>query len=158
MDLAKALTKYYDVTVLAPAAIDAKDKEILEGVKVIRYHYMPIKKWETLCYPGAIVPRIKEKKIRALQVPFLFLSLWLNLLKYRNDFGLTHVHWFIPQGIIQPFAQKNYIITGHGADVTSLNKSFIKVLKKNCLKKARHITVVSERLKQEVMAIINNIE
>ena len=51
--------------------------------------------------------------------------------------------------------QKNYIITGHGADVTSLNKSFIKVLKKNCLKKARHITVVSERLKQEVMDLYN---
>lgn len=71
LDLSKALLEYFDVTVLAPAYPGAKTKEVLEGVKVIRYHYFPIHKWETLCYPGAIVPRIKEKKIRALLVPFL---------------------------------------------------------------------------------------
>ena len=149
LDLAKALLKYFDVTVLAPAALGAKDKEILEGVKVIRYHYLPFHNLETLCYPGAIVPRIKERKIRALQIPFLFFALWWNLFKLRNKFDFTHVHWLIPQGIVQPFANTNYLVTGHGADVTSLNKSIIKVLKNICLKKAKHITVVSERLKQD---------
>ena len=65
LDLCKALKIYFDVTVLVPACPDAKKEEFLEGIKVIRYHYFPIHKWETLCYPGAIVPRIKEKKLRA---------------------------------------------------------------------------------------------
>ena len=59
LDISKALNKYFDVTVLVPACPGAKDKEILEGVKVIRYHYFPIHKFETLCYPGAILQRIK---------------------------------------------------------------------------------------------------
>lgn len=153
LDLAKALKKYYDVTILVPAAIGAKDKEILEGVKVIRYHYLPLHKLETLCYPGAIVPRIKEKKVRVLQVPFLFIALWWNLFKLRNEFDITHVHWLIPQGIVQPFVRSGYLVTGHGADVTSLNKSIIKLLKGLCLRKAKYITVVSERLKQEIIDV-----
>lgn len=151
LDLAKALLKYFDVTVLAPAAVGAKEKEILEGVKVIRYHYLPFHNLETLCYPGAIVPRIKERKIRALQVPFLFFSLWWNLFKLRNRYDFVHAHWLIPQGIVQPFVHSNYIVTGHGADVTSLNKSVIKVLKRLCLENAKHITVVSEKLKLDIM-------
>ena len=61
LDLCKVLNNYFEVTVLAPSCPGAKDMEIVEGVNVIRYHYFPIHKWETLCYPGAIVPRIKEK-------------------------------------------------------------------------------------------------
>lgn len=151
LDYAKAMSNYYDVTVLAPAAVGAKESEDLEGVEVIRYHYLPIHKWETLCYPGAIVPRIKEKKIRALQVPFLFLSLWINLLKLRKKYDFVHAHWLIPQGIVQPFVGADYMVTGHGGDVTSLNKSIVKVLKGRCLKKAKHITVVSEKLKQDIV-------
>ena len=81
LDYCIGLSKYYDVTALVPAAPGASDEENLEGIHVIRYHYFPIHKLETLCYPGAIVPRIKEKKSRALLVPFLFLALFFNLRK-----------------------------------------------------------------------------
>ncbi|WP_304809200.1 MULTISPECIES: glycosyltransferase family 4 protein [Erysipelotrichaceae] len=146
LDLAKELTKYFDVTVAAPAAIGAADSEILEGVKVNRYHYLPIHKWETLAYPGAIVPRIKEKKIRALQVPFLFFGLWKYLIKNLNNFDLVHSHWLIPQGIIQSYFSKPYLLTGHGGDVTGLNKGLIKKLKARTLMNASAITFVSKQL------------
>lgn len=150
LDLSKALLEYYDVTVLAPAYPGAKTKEVLEGVKVIRYHYFPIHKWETLCYPGAIVPRIKEKKIRALLVPFLFICLYFNLIRLSKGFDKIHAHWLIPQGIVQSFINKKYIVTGHGGDVVSLNKGILKKLKIRCLKRAEKITVVSEALKSKV--------
>lgn len=153
LDYAKAMKRYYDVTVLVPAAQGAKSRELLEGVKVVRYHYLPVHKWETLCYPGAIVPRIKEKKIRVLQVPFLFWALWINLVKLSGKFDCVHAHWLIPQGIVQSFVKSNYIVTGHGADVTSLNKGIIKLLKINCLKKAKSITVVSEALRKQIINI-----
>ncbi len=153
LDLAAHMVDEFDVTVLVPASPGAKDKEILEGVNVVRYHYFPIHKWETLCYPGAIVPRIKEKKIRVLLVPFLLLSLWFHLLVMLPKFDIVHAHWLIPQGIVQSFFKKPYIVTGHGGDVTSLNKGILKKLKRRCLKHAKHVTVVSEHLKNIVMEI-----
>ncbi len=156
LDLSKELKRYFDVTVLAPAAPGAKSKEVLEGVKVIRYHYFPIHRYETLCYPGAIVPRIKEKKVRIILVPFLFIALFLNILKLRTHFDLVHAHWLIPQGIVQSFFNIPYIVTGHGGDVTSLNKGIIKKLKIKCLSRAKVVTVVSNALKKEVKYIYPN--
>lgn len=158
LDLAKALGKYYDVTVLAPAAVGAKDKEILEGVEVIRYHYFPVHKWETLCYPGAIVPRIKEKKVRGLLVPFLIVSLWWKLFRLLPQYDIVHAHWLLPQGIVQSFFNKPYLVTGHGGDVTSLNKGIIKKLKNRCLKKASAVTVVSKALENEIENISKEVE
>lgn len=156
LDLSEALTEYFDVTVLVPAAPGAKTKEVMNGVKVIRYHYFPIHKWETLCYPGAIVPRIKEKKIRVLLVPFLFLSLYIHLFRLLPKFDVVHAHWIIPQGIVQSFFKKPYIVTGHGGDVKSLNKGIFRKLKIRCLKRAGYITIVSKHLKNEVQKLYNS--
>lgn len=158
LDLSMHMTDEYDVTVLVPATPGAKDKEDLEGVRVIRYHYFPVHRWETLCYPGAIVPRIKEKKVRVLLVPFLLISLWFHLLKMLPEYDIVHAHWLIPQGIVQSFFKKPYIVTGHGGDVTSLNKGILKKLKVRCLLKAKQVTVVSEHLKEKVQELVPEVE
>ncbi len=158
LDLASHMTDEFDVTALVPAAPGAKNREVLEGVQVIRYHYFPVHKWETLCYPGAIVPRIKEKKMRILLVPFLFISLYFHLWKILPEYDIVHAHWLIPQGIVQSFFKKPYIVTGHGGDVVSLNKGIMRKLKVRCLKKARHVTVVSEYLKGRVQELVPEIE
>ena len=154
LDLCKAMQKFFDITVLVPAAPGARDDDVLEGVRVIRYHYFPVHKIETLCYPGAIVPRIKEKKLRALLVPFLFLGLWNALRKNINNYDIIHVHWLIPQGIVQSFFDKPYVITGHGGDVCSLNKGLVRRLKIRCLKKAEAVTVVSDHLQKRIQDLV----
>lgn len=158
LDLCKYLAEWFDVTALVPYAPGAEEKEILEGVTVIRYHYFPIHKWETLCYPGAIVPRIKEKKIRLLLVPFLFLALYFQLLKRLKTYDVVHAHWLIPQGIVQSFFKKPYLVTGHGGDVTSLNKGIFRQLKVRCLKRAKYVTVVSEHLKKKVQELVPDLQ
>lgn len=158
LDLCKYMSEWFDVTVLVPGAPGAKEEEVLEGVKVIRYHYFPVHKWETLCYPGAIVPRIKEKKIRILLVPFLFFALYFQLLKRLKNYDMVHAHWLIPQGIVQSFFKKPYIVTGHGGDVTSLNKGIFRQLKIRCLKKAEYVTVVSEYLKKKVQELVPDLQ
>lgn len=158
LDLVSHMTNQFQVTVLVPAAPGAKDREILEGVEVIRYHYFPIHKWETLCYPGAIVPRIKQKKIRILLVPFLFLSLFFHLWRMLPNYDIVHAHWVIPQGIVQSFFEKPYIVTGHGGDVTSLNKGIFRRLKIKCLKRAKYVTVVSEHLKNKIQELVLEIQ
>lgn len=153
LDISKHMLQEFDVSVLVPATPGAKDEEIMEGVHVIRYHYFPIHKWETLCYPGAIVPRVKEKKIRTLLVPCLFFALWINLFKIRNKYDAIHAHWIIPQGIVQSFINKPFVITGHGGDVVSFNKGFIRKLKERCIERASAITVVSDYLKEKINEI-----
>lgn len=153
LDLAKHMKEYADVTVLVPAAPGACDTEVLEGVSVVRYHYFPVHSLETLCYPGAIVPRIREKKVRVLLVPWLFAALYINLIKIRKKYDVVQANWLIPQGIVQSFLKKPYIVTGHGGDVTSLNHGILKMLKKRCLKKAYGVTAVS----QPLMDVLNNI-
>ena len=153
LDVCKELNKYFDVTVLVPASPGAKDREVLEGVKVIRYHYFPIHSWETLCYPGAIVPRIKEKKIRVLLVPFLFWGMRRCLKKILPYADLVHANWLIPQGLVQCGFTKPYIITGLGGDVTSMNRGWILKRKKKCLRNAKAIIAVSNSLKSQILQI-----
>lgn len=150
LDYAQAMTKYFDVTVLVPAAIGAKTQETMGDVKVIRYHYFPIHRWETLCYPGAIVPRIREKKIRIFLVPCLFIALFFKLFRILPEYDIVHAHWLIPQGIVQSFFKKPYIVTGHGTDVTSLNNGAVQRLKKRCIKKAVNVTTVSNFLSSQI--------
>lgn len=156
LDLAKNMKQYAEVTVLVPAAPGAADREELEGVQVVRYHYFPIHSLETLCYPGAIVPRIREKKVRGLLVPWLFVSLYVHLFKMRREYDIVQANWLIPQGIVQSFIKKPYVVTGHGGDVTSLNKGILKVLKKRCLKNAAGVTAVSQPLMDVLNGIYEN--
>lgn len=156
LDLAKNMKEYAEVTVLVPAAPGAADREKLEGVQVVRYHYFPIHSLETLCYPGAIVPRIREKKVRGLLVPWLFVSLYVHLFKMRREYDIVQANWLIPQGIVQSFIKKPYVVTGHGGDVTSLNKGILKVLKKRCLKNAAGVTAVSQPLMDVLNGIYEN--
>lgn len=151
LDLAEAMTDYFEVIVLVPAAPGAKDQEIMNGVKVKRYHYFPIHKLETLCYPGAIIPRIKDKKVRVLLVPFLLLSQYFVLMKILPKVDVVQANWIIPQGIIQSCFKKPYVITGHGTDIVSMNKGIFKLLKKRAVEKSRGLTVVSQHLKKEAL-------
>jgi glycosyltransferase involved in cell wall biosynthesis len=150
------MQQYASVTVLVPAAPEAADEEMLEGVHVIRYHYFPVHAWETLCYPGAIVPRIKQKKSRALLVPWLFISLGYHLIKLRRQYDIVHANWLIPQGIIQSFLKTPYVVTGHGGDVTSLNTFPFRPLKYRCIHNATGVVAVSEPLLDVMNAIYEN--
>jgi len=153
LDLAKSLTDHYDVTVLVPADPAAADRETIEGVKVERYHYFPVHKWETLCYPGAIVPRIREKKVRIILVPFLFLGLYRALYKRRTKYDIVHANWLIPQGIVQSFLHMPYLLTGHGADIASLNFAPVRMFKKRAIRRAGAVTVVSGALKDKATSL-----
>lgn len=158
LDLAKALSKEYEVTVLAPSFPGAKLHETMEGVRVERYRYFPINRLETLCYPGAVAARIKEKKVRAFLVPFLILGLWRYLVVHRQEYDLVHAHWVIPQGIVQSWFKKPYVLTGHGGDIMSMNKGFLKSMKNKAFEKAGQVVVVSKQLSEKVREIAPTVE
>lgn len=162
-DLSSELLKHdIEVTVLAPAAPNVELIENMGGVRVIRYRYAPARSWETLAYPGAIIPRIKENPIRLLLVPLLIIGLYraVNRLLHSEHFNCVHAHWIIPQGIIQSLISGKdnppYVITGHGADVVSLNWPIVKSFKKNSLKKAKALTAVSKPLSNKMRELLED--
>ena len=151
--LSRDLQDAFDVHVLAPHTLNAKTIETLEGVHVHRFRYLPVT-WQKLAYAGGIVPRLKQNKWIALQIPFLFFFMFLSGLKLAKKYqvDVIHAHWVIPQGFIALLIKRFYsksvkvIITSHGADLFSLNNAFLNRLKAQVLTRADCVTVVSRAM------------
>ena len=153
--LSRGLQDAFEVHVLAPHTRNAKIMEMLEGVHVHRFRYLPAA-WQRLAYEGGIVPRLKQNKWLALQIPFLFFFMfWSGLRlakKYKVD--VIHAHWVIPQGfialLIKRFCSRSLrvMVTSHGADLFSLNNAFLNRLKAQVFARADCVTVVSRVMRE----------
>ena len=152
--LSRGLQDTFEVHVLAPHTRNAKIMEMLDGMHVYRFRYLPVT-WQRLAYEGGIVPRLKQNKWLALQIPFLFFFMFLSGLrlakKYKVD--VIHAHWVIPQGfialLIKRFCSRSLrvMVTSHGADLFSLNNAFLNRLKAQVFARADCVTVVSQAMR-----------
>jgi glycosyltransferase involved in cell wall biosynthesis len=155
-ELSKRLTKDFDVTVLAPSFPGAKKEEVMDGMKVKRFHY-GLGKYETLASNEGIMPSLKKSKWNYLKVPFFmageFFALRREIKENRPD--VIHAHWIISQGFIAMLCKKlygvEYVVTTHGSDLMTLRA--YNWIKKIVLRNARKITVVSNMLKEEALKI-----
>lgn len=153
--LSRGLQDTFEVHVLAPHTLNAKPTEILEGVNVHRFCYLP-ESWQRLAYEGGIAPSLKKNKWLALQIPFIFFFMFLSGLKlvkkYKID--IIHAHWVIPQGfialLIKRFCSKSVkvMVTSHGADLFFLNNAFLNRFKFQVFIRADYVTVVSQAMKE----------
>ncbi|MCX7697837.1 MAG: glycosyltransferase [Candidatus Goldbacteria bacterium] len=160
-ELSKRLAEYFDITVLAPSYPGAKDFEIMDGMKVYRFHYF-LRPFEKLAGSGGILPVLKTKPLYYLVVPFFLLGEYLAARKIVKEIkpDIIHAHWIIPQGLIAYFIKKKYnvpyVVTSHGSDLMGI-KNFNSI-KNIILKNAKNITVVSNFLKEEVKKINLNLK
>ena len=153
--LSRGLQDDFEVHILAPHTLNAKIMEMLDGVHVHRFRYLPAT-WQRLAYEGGIVPRLKKNKWLALQIPFLFFFMfWSGLRlakKYKVD--VIHAHWVIPQGfialLIKRFCSRSLrvMVTSHGTDLFSLNNAFLNRLKAQVFARADCVTVVSRAMRE----------
>ena len=60
-ELARRMGTEFRVIVVCPHAMGAKQKELLDGVEVVRYRYAP-ERWETLVNDGGIVANLKARR------------------------------------------------------------------------------------------------
>lgn len=157
LDFAKSLLPYADVTVLVPSSPGALDKEVMEGVKVERFHYFPVHEKETLTAPGAMVSRIKEDKKRGLLLPFFYKAFIREIQNRIGTFDVLHANWVIPGGYVAYQALKMtnvpYVITCHGSDINSLNNSVFINMKKKALANAWGVTTVSSDLMSNTLKL-----
>ncbi len=158
-ELSKRLVDEFEVSVLCPHGKGAKISETLEGVKVQRYRYAP-ESLESLVNNGGIIGNLKKSPLKWLLVPAFLLSQLINtyisIRRFKPD--IIHAHWIVPQGLVlvlaQIFVSKTpFIITSHGADLFALRGQLFGKLKLMVINRADHITVVSDAMKQQAIAL-----
>jgi glycosyltransferase involved in cell wall biosynthesis len=153
-ELSKRLAKLYDVTVVTPHARDAKLKEDMDGVRVIRYRYAPIA-FETLVHGGGMAANLARAKWKYLLLPGFILGQYIaarRVLQERS-FAVIHAHWLIPQGLVASLLVVSsgvpYLVTSHGGDLFGLRGRFACWLKRVVARRAAAMTVVSSAMQEE---------
>lgn len=157
--LCRRLRDDYDITVLAPHAPGAKAYEQLGGIAVHRFRYAP-ETLELLAYEGGIPAKLKRSAALWLLVPvFLIAQFWATLRLIRSIRpDVVHAHWLIPQGLIAVLAGKlgrnkpRILMTAHGADLFAFEGKLGRLLKRQALTGADHVSVVSREMADRVQA------
>jgi glycosyltransferase involved in cell wall biosynthesis len=161
LHLCAALTRYFDITLLAPMGEGAALEEQLSGVRVKRYRYAPFRSWESLAYPGGIMPRLRHEPWRWLQVPFLIFGLLraIRRLHSNEHYDLVHSHWLVPQGLCTLLALSKkqrppLVLTSHGGDLHTLGITRLAPLLRWVLRHAEGLTTVSPILDQDARVLL----
>ena len=159
-ELSKRLVKGFDVTVLAPSFPGAKEEEVMDGMKVKRFHY-GLGRYETLASNEGILPALKKSKWNYFKIPFFLLGEFFALRKEikENRPDMIHAHWIIPQGFVAAICKKFYgtrfVVTTHGGDIFGLRGFVSRMSKRFTLRNADKITVVSNAIKKEILTTLN---
>jgi glycosyltransferase involved in cell wall biosynthesis len=156
-ELSKRLTADFDVIIHTPHYYGALARETMDGMQVHRFRYF-ISYFERLAGGQGIVPKLRRKKLYYLLLPFFlsaqFISLILLVITVKPD--LIHAHWLIPQGFFAILVKKicgvPVVVTGHGADILSLQQSVFTVLKKFTVNSADRVVTVSKALAKILVA------
>lgn len=156
-ELSRRLTAQFDVTVLAPHAPESKEKEFLDGVRVVRFRYAPAA-LECLAYRGGILSNLRQRPWTWLLVaPFLVAMLVGCIRELRHsDYAAIHAHWIIPQGLVAVLSRLiahrriPVLCTSHGADLFGLRGKTGTLLKRFTLNRADRVSVVSNAMRPVV--------
>lgn len=159
-ELSKRLAVDLDVSVLSPHASESEIFEDLDGVKVHRFRYAPAI-LESLVNDGGIVTNLKKYHWKWLLLPFFFAGLLWSTFRLIKRFQphVIHAHWLIPQGCVLLFLKcigvrvPPYLITCHGADLFALRSRPLTWLKRQVAQSADAITVVSNAMVGELLAL-----
>lgn len=160
-DLCQELKQQFKILVLSPHCCGSKTHEILEGLNVFRYRYVP-EKLEVLAYEGGITSKLKNK-FNWLILPFFFIGQWFAILKLLRQFPVEviHAHWLIPQGILAlaarlvSYKKPAIICTSHGGDLYGLNDPVNKAIKRIVIKNVDLITVVSTAMQDQINKLVS---
>lgn len=150
-ELCRRLATRFDVTALVPDAPGADPSGSLDGVRIVRYRYAPLR-WQTLVQQGGIVANLRRSPWKWLLVPGFILGQYLaarRLLRH-DAFDLIHAHWLIPQGLVaRALGSVPYVVTSHGGDLFGLRGRVLAAIKRFVARRSAGMTVVSSAMRAE---------
>ncbi|MBM3428882.1 MAG: glycosyltransferase family 4 protein, partial [Bacteroidetes bacterium] len=154
-ELAKRMVGNFEVHVLTPYCRGSSTTEVMDGVSVRRYRYLPPGVAD-LTGEGGIADNLKSSAFNFLKVPplvFLMLLILLrDLIRFRKRRVVIHAHWIIPQGIVAIIAKSclpwkvRVLSTAHGSDVMAFSSGIIAPIQRFILRQSDAVTVVSGAL------------
>ena len=158
--LSKLLAIYENkVVALVPHFHKAKKYEVMDKIKVYRFHYFLPYKLQKLCYEGGIFGNLKRYKITFFQLPLLFFFEFLNMIKLikKEKINVIHAHWIVPQGFLAYLCKKlfkiPYVVTAHAGDIFPLKSSFFRFFLSLTIKNSDYCTANSTFTKKELEKI-----
>jgi glycosyltransferase involved in cell wall biosynthesis len=146
--LCRHLLPQFDVTVLTPARRNAPQEDVLQGIKVRRFHYFWPRSLERLA-DGAMLENLGRSPWLYLQAPFVVFFELMAALRLARAMrpDVIHAHWLVPQGIVAVLVgailRIPVVVTAHGADVYGLRGRLLDALRKKVASRCEAVTVVS---------------
>lgn len=153
-ELAKAMSKVADVTVICPRyKISRNSQENFGNVKVKRFTYFP-KKFQTLTEGGGMAANMEKNILAYVQLPFFLLSMFFKLIREMKNYDVIFAQWALA-GMVAVFAKfffrKTVILTTRGADVNmSLKNPVFRKILVEVMRRCDHITSNNEDLIKKV--------
>lgn len=152
-----------EFTVLAPHDRYTRTRSHVEHEHYTerRFHYAWPHGWEALTGRG-ILPALREKPLRYLLVPGLFLGEFIALLRLTRTLSpdVIYAHWFTPQALsacaVSVLTGVPFVFTTHAADVDVWHKVPIlgRMLVRWGTRRARAVTAVSRRSMAKLAAFL----
>ena len=159
-ELAKRMGEHFEVFVLAPHAPGAALSEEMGSLKVYRFRYF-FTAWQKLAYNGGIMANLKTHRWLYLLVPFFVFSEFFSLIRLvrKHKIDVIHAHWLIPQGLVAVAARifvgkrPAILCTSHGGDLFGLQGTLLSWIKRQVIRRADKLTVVSLAMLDHAIAL-----
>ncbi|MBN2847319.1 MAG: glycosyltransferase family 4 protein [Coriobacteriia bacterium] len=140
------------VTVLAPHEGRLPLREMLGGIHVERFAYLPGAA-ERVAYGNGIVENVRRSPLAAIGLPFFAHALRRATRRLATDADIVHVHWGPTAALAAPWRLETpYVITLHGSDVTLARRGGIwERLLRVALRQAAGVDVVAEEQREYLL-------
>lgn len=148
-DLTEGLSDRADITVICPRR-RVSDDSFFPWARVVRVPYW-FRRYERLT-EGAMLANMASQPVRALQFPFLCLSMWRAIRREisTGQPDVIHAHWVIPMGLLATFFGRRrrtpVVITCHGVDLHAMKIAPLEWLRRVAFRRAAAVTTVSTEL------------
>lgn len=145
----------HDVTVLAPHARGLARRETVEGVRIVRFRYLP-PALERVAYGPGVPVNLRHDPLAVLGVPFFALAFRRAVARTAGAFDVVHAQWG-PTAALTWSARRGappLVTTLHGSDVAlGRGGRLWGYLLRRALRLSSRVVVVSQEQREYVVSL-----
>lgn len=139
----------FDVRVVCPSIPGLPNRQIVEGIEVVRARYAP-RRWETLASSGSMYR--EARGFRSVLVVPMILALVMAAIRESRKANLVafHGHWWVPGGLVAVVAGRlvraQSVVHLHGSDSIIVSNFAMRWFCRGIMRRATHCLAVSRVL------------
>jgi len=149
------------VLVVCPHIPKTLFHETMEGVEIFRFPYFFPYRLQRLSSDTGMFSALRHSLLAWFQLPWYFFCQWhmaYRIIRKQNP-GIIHSHWIIPQGLIGALCHRLFdiphIATIHGTDLNlAKNSRFLQALCRLIVRNSAVVTINSSYMKKQLEEIV----